>query len=71
MQFYRTWFAAAATALSICCMPEVRAGGEITPLPVAEEISGWRFTNGPEFPGASGSLSGVTRFRMDDNMGPR
>lgn len=56
MQFYRTWFAAAATALSICCMPEVRAGGEITPLPVAEEISGWRFTNGPEFPGASGSM---------------
>lgn len=56
MQFYRTWFTAAATALSICCMPEVRAGGEITPLPIAEEISGWRFTNGPEFPGASGSM---------------
>ena len=54
MNFYRTLFAAVAMALSICYTPGVRAESAITPLPIQEGLSGWRFSNGPEFPGAAG-----------------
>lgn len=58
-----------------CCVAAVllyaslAAADSVKLSPQSRDLAGWRFTNGPEFPGAKGSLradkSGVLRVRYD------